>query len=102
MPTTAAGDAGEGGAPALELTATRIAFDTTTLRAGAGKVSIRFENRDDGIPHNLHVSGPGVDERTEVEEGPATQELELELEPGSYSYVCDVHPQQMRGELTVT
>lgn len=102
-PTTTAerGDA-SGSAATLELRARGIAFDKTALRAGAGKVSIRFENGDAGIQHNLRVSGKGVDDKTEIKEGPATQTLDLDLEPGTYSYVCDVHPQQMRGELEVS
>lgn len=102
-PTTSAGG-GDAEAPrsTLGLTAKAIAFDKTALTASAGTVSIRFENQDDGIPHNLHVSGTGVDARTEIEEGPATQTLDLDLRPGTYNYVCDVHPQQMKGELNVS
>lgn len=102
-PTTTA-DGGTTAVPGstLELTAKGIAFDKTALTASAGAVSIRFDNQDAGIPHNLHVSGSGVDAKTEIEEGPATQTLDLDLEAGTYSYVCDVHPQQMKGELNVT
>jgi len=86
----------------LRLTAQGIAFDKRTLTASAGTVSLRFDNQDAGIPHNVHVSGNGVDDKTEVDNGPTTQTLQLRLEPGAYTYVCDVHPQQMRGELSVT
>ncbi len=87
---------------ALELTADQVAFDKVSLQTGAGAVSIRFNNQDEGIAHNLHVVGSGVDNRTEITPGPARQSLDLDLDAGRYSYVCDVHPQQMTGVLTVS
>lgn len=94
--------AADGGGSKIELAAKNTTFDQTDLAASAGTVTIAFDNQDDGVSHNLHVTGPGVDEKTEIEAGPIEQTLELELEPGTYSYVCDVHPQQMTGELEVT
>ncbi|MGH9176975.1 MAG: cupredoxin domain-containing protein [Acidimicrobiales bacterium] len=88
-------------AATLELSAENIAFSVSTLAAEAGRVTISFDNLDEGTPHNLHVTGDGVDERTDIEPGPVTQRLALTLAPGTYRYVCDVHPQQMTGELTV-
>lgn len=87
---------------AIELSAQNIAFSNTELSASAGEVTITFDNRDDGVPHNLHLTGTGVDEATDIETGPATQQLRVRLEPGTYTFVCDVHPQQMRGEVTAT
>jgi len=92
----------EGEGATIELAAKSISFDRTELTAAAGRVTITFDNQDHGIMHNLHVTGSGLDGRTEIETGPATQTLEVELDPGTYSYVCDVHPQQMKGELEVT
>lgn len=92
----------DGDGATLELAAKEIAFDKNDLTAAAGSVTIAFDNQDDGIMHNLHVTGSGVDEKTEIETGPTTQTLPLDLDPGSYSYVCDVHPQQMKGDLEVT
>lgn len=94
-----AGDAGQ--ATELALVANDIAFKPTDLSAPSGTVAIEFDNQDEGISHNLHVTGGDVDEMTEIESGPTTQTLELELDAGTYIYVCDVHPQQMEGELTV-
>ncbi|MGH9151470.1 MAG: cupredoxin domain-containing protein [Acidimicrobiales bacterium] len=105
-PTPAAGGGATtttsaGGTAALELRAEDIAFSASSLSADAGEVTIRFANQDEGIRHNLHVTGDGVDDKTGIEPGPVTQRLTLTLEPGTYAYVCDVHPQQMTGELTV-
>lgn len=72
------------------------------MSARAGPVTIEYRNEDKGISHNLHVSGGGVDEKTDIAEGPTNQRLTVDLQPGTYRYACDVHPQQMRGELSVT
>jgi plastocyanin len=78
-------------------------FDVTELQASAGEtLRITFDNRDDGVSHNLHVSGNGVDEQTEITAGPVIQTLEVTFgSSGEYTYVCDVHPQQMEGTITV-
>ena len=82
-----------------------IAFDTTELDVTAGDtLTITLDNRDDAVAHNLHVQGAaGGDAKTEIEEGPTTQTLDVSFdEAGEFEYFCDVHPQQMRGTVTVT
>lgn len=101
-PVAETADRGSSATSTVELTAKNTTFDQSRLTAPAGRVTIRFHNQDDGITHNLHLTGGGVDDRTEIEIGPTTQTLQLELARNRYSYVCDVHPQQMTGELTVT
>ena len=97
-------------APSTELTlaASSLRFEQTSLTAPAGNVTIVFDNRDEGIPHNLHVfkgsdaSGEEVG-ATEIEAGAIRQTLALgELAAGTYFYRCDVHPSQMMGTLTIT
>ncbi len=82
-----------------------IAFDTTTLDATVSQpLSISFDNRDEGIAHNLHVQGTTEgDTKTDIAEGPTTQTLAVTFaEAGRFEFFCDVHPQQMRGAITVT
>jgi len=91
----------------LELVASNIVFDKTELTAKAGKVTIKLDNRDGGVPHNIQVfkgsSASGVSVgMTDLETGPVKQTLELDLQPGEYFYQCDVHPTTMTGTLTVT
>ncbi|MGH9245195.1 MAG: cupredoxin domain-containing protein [Acidimicrobiales bacterium] len=82
-----------------------IAFDVTELDATVGeRLIITFENRDAGIAHNLHVTDTAEgDALTDIEAGIVTQSLEVAFdEPGNAEYICDVHPQQMRGTITVS
>ncbi len=82
-----------------------LAFDTTELETAIGQtLSMTFDNREAGIAHNLHVEGTAAgDATTDIEEGPTTQTLAVSFdEAGEFEYFCDVHPQQMRGTITVT
>ncbi len=93
---------GRGG---VTIVAVDTAFDTTNLDAAVGEtLAITFDNRDDGIPHNLRVEGAsGGDAKTDIEQGPTTQTLEVSFDDaGEFAYVCDVHPRQMRGTVTVS
>jgi plastocyanin len=58
-----------------------------------------LEIDDQGLEHNFHFSGPGVDVTTEVEEV-AKKTFQLTLQNGTYTFVCDPHRNQMRGSLT--
>jgi len=86
---------GSAGSPVTEATVVSpsTSFDVTTLYVPAGRpVTISYQNRHQGVPHNLHVSGPGVDAKTVVQAGPNTQTLTVTFgQPGDYGYVCDVH-----------
>lgn len=89
----------------VAIAAQNTAFDVTSLDVTSGAVvSFRFDNRDTAIAHNLHVEGAADgDAQTEVEPGPVQQTLRVRFDrPGSFDYFCDVHPQQMRGTITVT
>lgn len=94
------------GGEAITLAGIANEFDKEEIEAPAGRVVIEFDNKDGGVVHNLHVfkgddaDGDSVGE-TELEAGPITQTLTLELEPGDYFYQCDVHPNTMSGTLTV-
>jgi len=96
---------GAAGAP-LTLVGISNTFDPEELAAPAGRVTIEFDNRDGGVVHNLHVytgddnDGESVGE-TELEVGPVTQTLTMDLAPGEHFYVCDAHPNTMSGTLTV-
>ena len=68
-----------------------------TLEAG----SYDLELEDLATDHNFHLTGPAVDVLTDVcEEG--TQNVSVDLQPGTYTFVCDPHPTQMTGSFEVT
>ena len=83
-----------------------LKFDKESITVAAGPVTITFDNQDSGIPHNINVfegtdaKGTSVG-KTDLETGPVTQELKLDLKPGTYFYHCDAHPTTMKGTLTV-
>jgi cytochrome c oxidase subunit 2 len=95
---------GQPGQVQLDLAAKDVQFDKATLDAPADQpFTIKFQNNDQGISHNVAIhdaSGqevfhgdifPGVDVRTYPV--PA-------LKAGSYTFSCTVHP-AMTGTLTV-
>ena len=64
----------------------------------AGEYTINIS--DLSSAHNFHLTGPGVDEMTEVsEEGDVTWTVTLQA--GEYTFVCDPHASQMNGSFTV-
>ncbi|HEX8938724.1 MAG TPA: cytochrome c oxidase subunit II [Candidatus Limnocylindrales bacterium] len=96
--------AGSGQAASLSLSASNIAFGSASLTAPANTAfSLTFDNQDQGIPHNVDIkdaSGTSVF-RGDVVTGPARTSYSVPaLKPGSYTFVCDVHP-NMSGTLTV-
>ncbi len=105
--TQAAGGAAVGGAASSQITvvATDNKFDKTALTVPAGKeVTITFENKGSAI-HNWHVGGvkgkDGKDITTQLIPGGKTETVSFTIDnPGTYDYMCDVHP-EMRGKLTV-
>jgi plastocyanin len=84
----------------VTLVADDLRWDTDCLRAGAGPLTIEVDNRDDGQNHNVHLPDAPGSPSTELHQGPSRQELDVDLEPGSYELVCDIHP-NMVATLTV-
>ena len=71
--------------------------DVSTLAAG----SYTIEVDDQSDIHNFHLTGPGVDETTDVSDtGTAT--WEVTVESGTYSFVCDPHSSSMSGSFEVS
>ena len=92
------------GSPSAPVTRATIvspdsSFDVTTVHVPVGQpVEFTYDNRHEGVPHNLHVSGNGIDSLTPVRPGKIVQTLTVTFpEAGKYDYICDVHPDTMRG-----
>ncbi|HEU0245466.1 MAG TPA: plastocyanin/azurin family copper-binding protein [Gaiellaceae bacterium] len=71
--------------------------DVTTLVHG----TYTLQMVDKTNIHNFHLTGPGVDVSTEVG-GQSDEEVEVELQAGTYTFVCDPHASTMRGSFEVT
>lgn len=89
----------------LELAAdpTQLAFDTTSLSAPPGEVTINLDNPA-AIPHNVAVASDGdvIAESDTVTESATS--VSTQLEPGGYEFLCTVpgHAEAgMQGTLTV-
>jgi hypothetical protein len=54
---------------------------------------------DNSIDHNFHLSGPGVDQKTDVE-AMGTVNWTVTITDGTYTFICDAHPTQMKGTFT--
>ena len=91
----------------LTVSASGIAFDTNCIQIPSGQtVTIRFDNKDAGTPHNIAVY-PSATElskplfRGDVVTGPDTADYEVgPLDEGEYYFHCDVHP-DMNGTFEV-
>ena len=100
------GEEGGGGETAAEIAAENILFTADSLSLAAeAEVTIAFDNRDTGVPHNVAIY---TDETAteeifvgEVFPGPEAMEYTFTSPPaGEYFFRCDVHP-TMTGTLTV-
>ena len=95
---------GGGGGPVVDLTAKNVKFDKPELDAPAdAPFTIHFDNQDPSIPHNVQIkdaSGGSVF-KGDIFPGVAAKDYQVPaLAVGSYTFVCDVHP-NMTGTMTV-
>ena len=95
----------------------RVAQDTLTGTVGPGfSISLVDESgnlvthldpgtytitvKDQGAIHNFDLTGPGVSQHTDIEfVGTAT--WTVTFTDGIYTYLCDAHPTQMKGQFAV-
>jgi plastocyanin len=102
------GGGGGGGATTTTVTASNIAFDTSTIDLPAGESStIHFANDDAGVQHDIAIY-PSADDlanplfRGEVITGPDEIDYAIDpLEAGEYYFHCDIHP-TMSGTVSVS
>ena len=96
----------EGAGSSLSLTADKegqLKYNTSTLTAKAGKISIAFSNSSP-LAHNVTVEGAGQVRGATPTFSGGTQTLTVNLKPGTYKFYCSVpgHRQAgMEGTLTV-
>lgn len=112
--TTVTGSVAEEGEPEastpsrIEISADGLEFDKDELTLPAGEVTVIVFANEESQPHNVAIrndSGSTVwrPEGGGIITGPG-EEVEYEvppIEPGEYTFFCEVHPAAMQGELTV-
>jgi plastocyanin len=103
--TTAAPAAPAAGATKVALSAdpSKIAFNTKTLSAKAGNVTVAMTNPS-GIPHAIAVEGNGVDKDGKTVTKGGVSSVTADLKPGKYTFYCPVDDHEgmgMKGTLTV-
>jgi plastocyanin len=102
------GQGGGGEATPSTVTASNIAFDTSTIDLPAGEAStIHFVNEDADVQHNIAIF-PSADDlanalfRGEIITGPDEIDYAIDpLEAGEYYFHCDIHP-TMSGTVSVS
>jgi plastocyanin len=67
------------------------------LAAGTYKLTVH----DDSGIHNFHITGPGVDDKTDIQKA-GVQDFTINVKPGTYTFLCDSHPSTMKGSFKVT
>ena len=72
----------------------RDAQGNRVTKLDPGTYDIEAEDQSDF--HTFHLTGPGVNERTEVE-FTGTVNWTVTFQDGNYIYYCDVHPVSLRG-----
>lgn len=93
----------------IEMSAANTAFDQAEIKVSAGSpIVINFDNRDP-MPHNVAIYPSSEEAQArenalfegEIFEGPASRQYKVgTLEPGTYFFQCDVHP-NMNGSFVV-
>ena len=88
------------GAQTLFLTAQAIKFTPTSLVAPSGaSVTVVLTNSDALVPHNVSFTGLGTSETCT---GACTASVSFVAPaPGSYGFLCTIHPTTMTGTLVI-
>jgi plastocyanin len=95
-----------GGGGSLKLSADpsgQLKFDTSSLTAKAGKVTLVMDNPS-SVPHAVAVEGNGVDKDGNTVQQGGKSTVSVDLKPGKYTFYCPVDGHKdagMKGTLTV-
>jgi plastocyanin len=95
------------GETVIQLVAENIEFDKRALTAASGgSVTIQFDNKDAGVPHNFALyTDQSASQKIfsgDLSTGPEVVTYTFDAPaPGTYYFRCDVHPDTMNGSFTV-
>jgi uncharacterized cupredoxin-like copper-binding protein len=73
-----------------------LKFDTTSLNAKAGKVTIIMKN-DSPLMHDIAIKGGGVDAKGPVVGQGGASTVTADLKPGKYTFYCSVDGHETAG-----
>ena len=82
--------------PGFSISLTQGGSPVTTLAPGTYTVNVS----DMSTFHNFHLSGPGVDQSTDVDTT-SSPTWTVTFSAGSYHFQCDAHPTMLHGDFTV-
>ena len=97
--SSTATSSGGGGGSTVKIAADpsgALKFDTTSLEATAGKVTIDFTN-DSSISHDVKIEGNGVSEEGTDQVTGGSTSATLDLQPGTYTFFCSVDGHRAAG-----
>ena len=109
MPTSSATIGGQ--SVTIDLTAQNAAFDKSTISVPPGaNVTVNFNNKDLGMPHNFSVyqtlaggqTKPIFIGNTIVGPANANYHFIAPTGAGTYFFECDVHPSVMNGTFVIS
>ena len=107
--TTTAAAPAAGGASTVKLSADpngALAFNTKTLTAKAGKVTLDMTKPgSSGLPHAIAIEGNGVDKDGATVQPGGSSKVTVTLKPGTYQFYCPIPGHKaagMEGTLTVS
>jgi len=84
----------------------KLMFNTKTLHAKAGKVTIVMSNpKTSGVAHGVAVQGNGIDKDSKFAKPGKSVSLTVTLKKGTYTFYCPVdhhHQAGMKGTLVVS
>jgi uncharacterized cupredoxin-like copper-binding protein len=104
--TTSGGGGGASSTIKLAADPSQIAFDTKSLTAKAGNITIDFDNPNNALGHDVCVEAEGENELgcSKVVTGSSTTLDLSNVKPGTYTFYCSVDGHKdagMEGTLTV-
>lgn len=88
----------------IQVSAQEFSFTLDASQAQAGEVTFIVTNNGT-MPHDFSIEGEGVNEKTPMIDPGESATLTVELEPGSYTYICTLPGHAMlgmKGTFTVT